>query len=411
MGRTVKVAGRTKKVARGIPRRTTVADDPSSAASSDDGSTPAAPVPARCTPPPAAAPAASAAAPAAASHCPAKMAAAPAPAASDRPAKRQRTDGVAVPGGLCAFHHVGDWCERHEADFVPPICNRLMHRGQLTVMIVGGPNTRKDFHLEEGSEFFFQLRGNMELPTVQRGKRKLVKIDQGQVFCLPSRIPHSPQRPMEGSLGLVIERRRENCELDGLIYYTDFETCEKVRWERFFECKDLGKDLVPVAKAYEEFGAQPEAVQSAAVFPEKDRPVVQNRVSEVPVPFLFEDFLLAHAEQLAEGEALPLMGPDHPDREFEILVVGGRSEQRGQLSANETWLYQHRGTAHVAVGGGTLTLGEGCCCVVQSGTSYDVSRCEGSVGLVVRQDPEGNKGVDEEQAQLAALRAAGAACA
>ncbi|CAJ1383215.1 unnamed protein product [Effrenium voratum] len=35
----------------------------------------------------------------------------------------------------------------------------------------------------------------MELPTVQKGQRKLVKIKEGQVFCLPSRIPHSPQRP------------------------------------------------------------------------------------------------------------------------------------------------------------------------------------------------------------------------
>lgn len=65
-------------------------------------------------------------------------------------------------------------------------------------MFVGGPNTRTDFHLDLGSEFFFQFSGNMELPTVQRGVRKLVKIREGDVFLLPSRIPHSPQRPEEG---------------------------------------------------------------------------------------------------------------------------------------------------------------------------------------------------------------------
>lgn len=48
----------------------------------------------------------------------------------------------------------------------------------------------------------------MELPTIQRGKRKLVKINEGQVFLLKSRVPHSPQRPEAGSLGLVIERSR-----------------------------------------------------------------------------------------------------------------------------------------------------------------------------------------------------------
>lgn len=83
-----------------------------------------------------------------------------------------------------------------------------------------------------------------------------VKINQGQIFCLPSRIPHSPQRPearslhlftwddssidpekaavnlilkftwQEGSLGLVVERRREGKEeIDGLIFYEDFNTC------------------------------------------------------------------------------------------------------------------------------------------------------------------------------------------
>jgi hypothetical protein len=50
-----------------------------------------------------------------------------------------------------------------------------------SVMFVGGPNTRTDFHLDESSEFFFQMRGNMQLPTIQRGKRVHVDIKEGQV--------------------------------------------------------------------------------------------------------------------------------------------------------------------------------------------------------------------------------------
>ena len=42
---------------------------------------------------------------------------------------------------------------------------QLMHKGQLSIMFVGGPNTRTDFHVEEGSELFLQLKGDMELPT------------------------------------------------------------------------------------------------------------------------------------------------------------------------------------------------------------------------------------------------------
>ena len=102
------------------------------------------------------------------------------------------------------------------------------------------------------------MRGNMELPTIQCGKRKLVKINEGQVFLLPSRIPHSPQR-QAGTFGLVVERKRDKDEVDGLRWYTNFEQPDTstdgakpkgVLWDRFFYCGDLEKDLVPVVKAY-----------------------------------------------------------------------------------------------------------------------------------------------------------------
>ena len=87
----------------------------------------------------------------------------------------------------------------------------------------------------------------MELVTVQAGQRRLVPIREGDVYLLPSRIPHSPQRPEEGSIGLVIERERYAEEPpDGLRFYTDFATCDDVLWERYFHCRDLGKDLVPI---------------------------------------------------------------------------------------------------------------------------------------------------------------------
>jgi hypothetical protein len=56
----------------------------------------------------------------------------------------------------------------------------------LNVMFVGGPNTRTDFHLDLGSEFFFQMKGNMELPTV----RSL-------------RIPQAAHRSLTDAIGMV----------------------------------------------------------------------------------------------------------------------------------------------------------------------------------------------------------------
>lgn len=307
--------------------------------------------------------------------------------------KKPRTAEVTVPPGLTAFHHIDEWYEANKSQFSPPVCNRLMHRGQLSIMFVGGPNTRKDFHLEEGSEFFYQIRGNIELPTVQNGKRKLVKINQGQIFCLPSRIPHSPQRPMEGSFGLVIERRREPGEMDGLVFYEDFETCDKVRWEQFFKCEDLGKDLPPVIGAYKAFEASDEAKQPQE-WPDEKRPVRQNRTTEVPPPFNLSDFLLAHDEHLASGKSVPLLGAGHPDGEFKVKVWGGPARQRAQPRPYETWLYQIRGEADVVVADGRLRLTEGCCCIVESGVRFEVERSPGSIGMCVGADPIGNKQQD-----------------
>lgn len=324
----------------------------------------------------------------------ADAAAGAAPEAAEAAAKRQRTDGVAVPRGITAFNHVGDWFEVNKGSFAPPVCNKLMHKGQLSVMFVGGPNTRKDFHLEDGSEFFFQMRGDIELPTVQEGQRKLVKIRQGQVFCLPSRIPHSPQRPMPGSFGLVIERRRADSEMDGLVFYRDFEKCDKVLWERFFHCEDLAKDLPPVIKAFKEFEASDEAADTSKEWPETARPLRQDHGTKVPPPFFLEDFILAHTAQLEAGEVVPLFARDHPDGEFKVLVAGGGASQRSEAWDGDTWLYQHRGRATVKIGEGAdsaLELEEGCCCVVEPGTAYAIDRAAGSVGLVVQQDPLGNR--------------------
>ena len=152
-------------------------------------------------------------------------------------------------------YNVPRWLKKNEHLFVPPICNKLMYGNQLNIMFVGGPNTRKDFHIDCGEEFFYQIKGNIQLPTYQQGKRKIVDIKQGQVFLLKARIPHSPQRPEKGSLGLVIERQRikDKDEFDCLRYYRcDFDPNEKdenkILWEKWFYCYNLGTQLPPVVK-------------------------------------------------------------------------------------------------------------------------------------------------------------------
>ncbi|KAG0716658.1 3-hydroxyanthranilate 3,4-dioxygenase [Chionoecetes opilio] len=118
--------------------------------------------------------------------------------------------------GRCVQHSIPAWVEENKQFFMPPVCNKMMHgEKQLKVFFVGGPNQRKDFHLEEGEEFFYMVKGDMNLITLTNGAFKDVTIKEGEVFQLPGKIPHSPQR-FADTVGLVIERERMKSELDCL---------------------------------------------------------------------------------------------------------------------------------------------------------------------------------------------------
>lgn len=114
-------------------------------------------------------------------------------------------------------------------------------------MIVGGPNTRSDFHVEEGEEWFLQLKGSMLLQIVDGEEFRNVVIGEGETFLLPGGIPHSPQRYPD-SFGLVIERRRLQGELDGLRWYCP--ACNSILHQQFFVCQDLGSQLGGVITDY-----------------------------------------------------------------------------------------------------------------------------------------------------------------
>jgi 3-hydroxyanthranilate 3,4-dioxygenase len=96
----------------------------------------------------------------------------------------------------------------------------LFEDSNFIIMAVGGPNARKDFHHDPSAEFFYQVRGNMLLKTLQDGAPTDIPIREGEVFLLPAEVPHSPQRPA-GSVGIVVERRRSPQELDGFSWYCE----------------------------------------------------------------------------------------------------------------------------------------------------------------------------------------------
>ncbi|MCA1797909.1 MAG: 3-hydroxyanthranilate 3,4-dioxygenase [Xanthomonadaceae bacterium] len=137
-----------------------------------------------------------------------------------------------------------DWIDQNREVLKPPVCNKVVYQdGEFIVMVVGGPNRRRDYHYDEGEEFFYQLEGEMVLKTMQDGKPVDIPIRAGEIFLLPARIPHSPNR-FEESVGLVIERRRRPGEKDGLMWFC--ESCNNMLYEEYFELKDIEKDFPPV---------------------------------------------------------------------------------------------------------------------------------------------------------------------
>jgi 3-hydroxyanthranilate 3,4-dioxygenase len=113
------------------------------------------------------------------------------------------------------------WIDEHRALLKPPVGNKLLFEdNDLIVMAVGGPNSRKDYHHDPGAELFYQVEGDILLKTIQDGRVVDVPIRAGQMFLLPPDVPHSPQRPA-GTIGVVVERRRQPGELDGFSWYCE----------------------------------------------------------------------------------------------------------------------------------------------------------------------------------------------
>jgi 3-hydroxyanthranilate 3,4-dioxygenase len=142
------------------------------------------------------------------------------------------------------------WIESHRHELKPPVGNKLLYPdSDFIIMVVGGPNSRSDFHIDPGEEFFYQLEGDMLLKTVQAGRIVDITIRAGEIFLLPANVPHSPQR-FADTVGLVVERRRQPGEQDGLRWYC--EHCNHKLYEEFFELTNIETQFPPVFQRYYE---------------------------------------------------------------------------------------------------------------------------------------------------------------
>ncbi|HTN18551.1 MAG TPA: 3-hydroxyanthranilate 3,4-dioxygenase [Chitinophagaceae bacterium] len=137
------------------------------------------------------------------------------------------------------------WIDDNRHLLKPPVGNAAVYHntGDFIVMVVGGPNTRKDFHYNETEELFLQLEGDVVVRIFDEGEVKDIEIREGDMFLLPAKIPHSPQRG-PNTVGLVIEKIRKANEKDSFLWLC--ESCNNKLYEEELDVKDIVRDLPPL---------------------------------------------------------------------------------------------------------------------------------------------------------------------
>ena len=75
---------------------------------------------------------------------------------------------------------------------------------------------------------------------MENGKPKDIPIREGEVFLLPPKVPHSPQRKAN-TVGLVLERKRLPHEKDGFVWFCP--ECHHKLYEETIQLIDIETDL------------------------------------------------------------------------------------------------------------------------------------------------------------------------
>ncbi|XP_033735217.1 3-hydroxyanthranilate 3,4-dioxygenase-like [Pecten maximus] len=276
----------------------------------------------------------------------------------------------------------GKWIEENKQFFLPPVCNKMMHNeGQMKMFYVGGPNQRKDYHIEEGEELFYMIKGDMVLKVVERNKHRDIPIKEGEIFLLPCRVAHSPQRKPD-TIGMVIERDRAQTEKDGLRYYIeeDGKPTLKSLYEEWFHCEDLGSQLGPIIKR---FFASEQHKTGQPVGEIAQPPFELDSNIQLQDPFSLKEWINKNRTELNSSGVVKMFGNGS---QFKVSVYG-KGEHTDQCPNAEIFIWQLEGSSTVTVKDKEFNLAEDDSLLVPLGQSYTSKQEQGSVSMICYQDP------------------------
>lgn len=157
---------------------------------------------------------------------------------------------VKILNDMMAPFNLQQWIDDNRDILKPPVGNKNLYKeaGDFIVMVVGGPNARKDYHYNESEELFYQIEGEICVRIQENGKPRDIIIKEGDMFLLPANTPHSPMRG-PNTVGLVIEKVRKGTDLmDGLMWFCD--KCNHQLKEYRFPLSNIEEDFLSRFKEF-----------------------------------------------------------------------------------------------------------------------------------------------------------------
>ncbi|TKR95465.1 hypothetical protein L596_009631 [Steinernema carpocapsae] len=215
----------------------------------------------------------------------------------------------------------------------------------------------------------------MVLKVVENGEFKNVEIKQGEIFLLPGRIEHSPQR-YANTLGCVVERTRAETEFDCLRYF--YGSPKERLWERWIHLTDVVQDLPPLIKEFfaGETSKTGKPDETSFVRAPNYEPINQK----LDKPINLENFIDEHLKQLEKG---PVDIYD-PNKYKTQVMLYGQGKHEVKASKGETLVFQQRGSSKITVDGKTAEVETFHLARVDDGKGFELEMAKDVVAVVVK---------------------------